>query len=126
MARKRQDSTVLYDDIVLQHVEWVYLSKELTGISVRAFQVLCFLDKVVLVHSLPFHVYTLPFDHFCSNQRTREGLSELVKAGLITRVKNGLYLFNDAGNTFIQSFQHATAIRATKLKKPLKSKIVPE
>ena len=44
MARKRQDSTVLYDDIVLQHVEWVYLSKELTGISVRAFQVLCFLQ----------------------------------------------------------------------------------
>ena len=126
MRIKARSGLNLYDDIVLQYVEWNYFARELTVISVKAFQVLAFLYKVVIAQSLPFVLSRLPLDSFTPYWKVTEGIRELTNAGLITKIKNGKYQFNDAGDTFMRSFQAMTAIRATKLKKPLKSKTMPE
>ncbi len=124
MANRKRTGVNLYDDVVLQYVEWNYFDKELNGVSVTAFQVLSFLYKYVLVQSRPFHPCNLPYDHFTSPAKVRNGLYELARVGLITRIKEGKYQFNEEGNTFVRSFQAMTAIRRTKLMHPLKEPLI--
>ena len=120
LANKRRTGISLYGDIVLFRAEWNYFEHELKEITITAFEVLCFLYDKVLVQSRPFVVCRLPYDHMTQPWKIWRGLSVLTKAGLITKIKNGKYQFNEKGDAFIKSFQMMTAVRRTKLLAPLK------